>query len=149
MATTPKIGGINTFIWQYAASTYSLVGCATNFSIDRSNNSIKVACQINATAVGKEYGSQDNKGSIAGLRFDWDSGDEADQFTYKDFKAAMESQEKVTFRVGASSTVTSTKLDSFTAVIASLTEDTSLSGDSQGTYSVSLEIDGAITEITI
>jgi hypothetical protein len=144
-----KIGAINMFLWQYTNPTYSLVGCATSLNIERTNNSIKIACQNQGSAIGKEYGSQDNKGSIDGLHFAYTVGEEAAQWTRNDFITAMQARTKVTFRVGEATTGSGKKLDEFVAIITSVSESTSLSGDTQGSYSVNFEIDGSITEITL
>mgnify|MGYP000143132839 CR=1 FL=1 len=144
---TSKIGGINYFIWQYNGTNYQLVGCATGFTVNRSVTVISTACQVNGSSIGKEAGAQNNTASIEGLRFDWTSGEETAQWTYNDFVTNMEAKTKTRFRIGASSVTAGTKLEDFTAVISSMTE--TVGQDAGTTYSVSLEIDGAITQVTI
>lgn len=139
--------GINYFVWVKVSSSYVQVGCANSITEDETSSVVKVNCDSNGVTPQSFYGTKEQKVTIGGTYFLYDTSEETTNFSLADFRAAMRAKTKLDLRIGSSATVVTTKVTDYTGSVITSINVASQNGD-MTTYNVGFECD-SVAETTI
>lgn len=142
---TPRIEGANWGIQiETTTDTWVTIGCSNTFSFKASNSPINVNCDSNGTKALNFYGQDSYSAEIGGTVFDYETGEEAANYTPDEFLAAQKAKTKLKIRgIQLPVTAGTSKVKTLSGCIVSdISED--YSNGQVGTYRISLAADDAV-----